>query len=93
VFVVRKSEIVILNPTVGFIYAFRFEGSFSKRKLIDYNAERPNIGGIGMTFFTFNDFGRDIVWRAANCFSQLVIGLQAHCQPKIGQFDFLVVVE
>ena len=69
VLVVRKSELVILNPFVGLIYALRFEGSHSKGKLIDYNSERPNVGGIGMTNITLNNFRRDIVWRAANCFS------------------------
>ncbi len=73
--VVRKSELVILNPFVGFINAVRFKGGSSKGKLINYNTERPNVSRIGVANKALNNFRRDIVRRSANCFAELVIGL------------------
>lgn len=91
--VVGKGVAVLFDSSVRGFHVGRLEGRFANNQCVDNDPERPDIDFVRVAGFAFEDFGGDVVGRAANRSLLLTVKVKLGRQTEIAQFDLHLVVK
>jgi len=58
--------IIFSDPSIGFLVVSCFEGWFSAEHRIANYTGCPHVNRVGVAMFLVDNFGGDVVWRAAD---------------------------